>query len=125
MEPIPPKGNPLLLPWGRPFCFLSRGAGLTVGPQKVACALSTEGEEEPVLAPAPAWLGHSPVTLCCSTKPTPHLDVLSQEVLRQAMAKWEGTIVTVSHNRWFVNGFVNRVLEIPHGRARVLEGTRG
>ena len=38
------------------------------------------------------------------------------------MAQYEGTIIVVSHNRYFVNSFVNKVLEIKNGRAVVYEG---
>jgi ATP-binding cassette subfamily F protein 3 len=38
------------------------------------------------------------------------------------MAQYEGTIIVVSHNRFFVNSFVNKVLEIRNGRATVHEG---
>jgi ATP-binding cassette subfamily F protein 3 len=38
------------------------------------------------------------------------------------MAQYEGTIIVVSHNRFFVNSFVNKVLEIRDGRATLYLG---
>jgi len=55
-------------------------------------------------------------------EPTNHLDMLSQEVLQDAMRQYDGTIVVVSHNRYFVDCFVNKVLEIKDGRATIYDG---
>ena len=56
-------------------------------------------------------------------EPTNHLDMLSQEVLQEAMRQYDGTIVVVSHNRYFVDCFVNKVLEIKDGKATLFDGT--
>ncbi|MFC1830946.1 ABC-F family ATP-binding cassette domain-containing protein [Thermodesulfobacteriota bacterium] len=56
-------------------------------------------------------------------EPTNHLDMLSQEVLQEAMRQYDGTIIVVSHNRYFVDCFVNKVLEFKNGKVSLFDGT--
>jgi ATP-binding cassette subfamily F protein 3 len=55
-------------------------------------------------------------------EPTNHLDMSSQDVLMEAMAQYDGTIVVVSHNRYFLDSFVNKVIEVRDGNIAMFEG---
>ena len=55
-------------------------------------------------------------------EPTNHLDIEAQEAVRSALANFEGSVVVVSHNRYFLDGFVDGVLEIQDGRVCIFPG---
>ena len=57
----------------------------------------------------------SPSSLLLLDEPTNHLDMRSCEVLSAALADYEGTLCVISHDRFFLDGFVNRVWEIKQG----------
>ncbi len=63
-----------------------------------------------------------PANLLIIDEPTNHLDMMSQEILQKALAQYDGTIIIVSHNRFFLDGFVNKTLEIKNGRALIFTG---
>lgn len=49
-------------------------------------------------------------------EPTNHLDIRTKDVLRQALLQFGGTFVIVSHDRYFLKGLVNKVLEMRDGQ---------
>ena len=48
-------------------------------------------------------------------EPTNHLDIASREWIEAALADYEGTLLFVSHDRWFVDAFATRVWELKDG----------
>ena len=66
-----------------------------------------------------------PVNFLVLDEPTNHLDIASREVLLEALQEFEGTLMIVSHDRYFLRHLSNRVFEIDHGSLRVYEGGYG
>ena len=56
-----------------------------------------------------------PAALLCMDEPTNHLDLASREVLESALAEFPGTIVFISHDRYFINRIATVVVEVAHG----------
>ena len=55
-------------------------------------------------------------------EPTNHLDMESKETLEEALIGYEGSLITVSHDRWFLDQVVNRIWEIEGGNIKVYYG---
>lgn len=49
-------------------------------------------------------------------EPTNHLDIITKELFQQALLKYSGTILIVSHDRYFLDNLINRIIEIRDGR---------
>ena len=49
-------------------------------------------------------------------EPTNHLDITSKEILESAISGYEGTVLYVSHDRYFINKTATRILDLTHGQ---------
>jgi ATP-binding cassette subfamily F protein 3 len=56
-------------------------------------------------------------------EPTNHLDLDSKEVLLDALVDYGGTLIFVSHDRYFVERLATKIIEVGHGTAIVYPGT--
>ena len=57
-----------------------------------------------------------PANLLILDEPTNHLDIRSKNVLKEAILRFTGTVIIVSHDREFLDGLVSRVYEFRSGR---------
>ncbi len=55
-------------------------------------------------------------------EPTNHLDIPAREVLEEALSDYDGTIIVVSHDRYFLDRVAQRLLVIERGRHRLFAG---
>jgi ATP-binding cassette subfamily F protein 3 len=64
-----------------------------------------------------------PAALLCLDEPTNHLDLASREVLEGALAAFPGTIVFISHDRYFINRIATEIVEIGRGALVTYRGS--
>lgn len=69
-----------------------------------------------------ARLSQEEGNLLLMDEPTSHLDLPALEKLEEALCGYPGTLVVVSHDRFFLSGLANRVLEIRNGTMRSFDG---
>ena len=67
----------------------------------------------------------SPANCLLLDEPTNHLDIRSKDILMDALRDYGGTLVFVSHDRYFLDGLATRVLEIGDGTAVAYLGNYG
>jgi len=63
-----------------------------------------------------------PANLLLLDEPTNHLDLQSKEILLDSLKKYQGTIVFVSHDRYFVDALATRILEVGAGKVESYPG---
>jgi ATP-binding cassette subfamily F protein 3 len=59
-----------------------------------------------------------PTNLLVLDEPTNHLDMRSKDILKQALIKYDGTLIVVSHDRDFLDGIVGKVYEFKHNKLK-------
>lgn len=64
-----------------------------------------------------------PYNLLILDEPTNHLDIRTKDILKQALMKYDGTLILVSHDRDFLDGMVQKIFEF--GNKRVKEHMEG
>ena len=64
----------------------------------------------------------SPCNFLIMDEPTNHLDLTSKEALEQALKDYDGTLLLISHDRYFLDRLVNRVIELKDGKLKEYEG---
>ena len=56
-------------------------------------------------------------------EPTNHMDIVGKESLENILKEYEGTLIFVSHDRYFVNKIANKILEFKPGKVTFFDGT--
>ena len=95
------------------------GIGLDPALWDRECATLSGGEQSRVALARALVGGHDLLLL---DEPTNHLDLDSKEVLLDALADYGGTLVFVSHDRYFVDKLATKVIEVGGGEALLYPG---
>ena len=67
---------------------------------------------------AMARLMLEPYNLLVLDEPTTHMDMRSKDILKNAVQRYDGTVIVISHDREFLDGLVERVYEFRDGRVK-------
>lgn len=59
-----------------------------------------------------------PVNFLILDEPTNHLDITTKDILKDAIKDFNGTVIVVSHDRYFLDGLVDKVYEFGGGKVR-------
>ena len=51
-------------------------------------------------------------------EPTNHIDIPTKEVLEDALEDFDGTLIFISHDRYFINKFTNKIIELKNGNIK-------
>ncbi len=63
-----------------------------------------------------------PANLLVLDEPTNHLDIPAKEMLEQALSKYDGTVLLVSHDRYFISQVANKIVELRDGELVIYPG---
>ncbi len=63
-----------------------------------------------------------PANLLILDEPTNHLDIPAKEMLEDALKNYEGTVIIVSHDRYFISQVANKIVEIRDGELHLYRG---
>lgn len=55
-------------------------------------------------------------------KPTNHLDIPAKEMIEEAILAYDGTVIVVSHDRYFISKVANKIVELKDGELHVYHG---
>ena len=65
---------------------------------------------------------HGETNLLILDEPTNYVDIKSKHILEQALAEYDGVVITVTHDRYFLDNVCNKVAEVSNGTVKVFNG---